>query len=82
MNPELLTIRQTAAKAKREGMYNITETGLRRWIAEGMLRVVPVGNRKLICWDTLMEFLRAGVESPEIGLPRQVRNRRGRMVRV
>ena len=82
MNPELLTIKQTAAKAKNEGMNNIAETGLRRWIADGMLRVVPVGNRNLICWDTLMEFLRTGVDSFQIGLPRQVRTRRGKVGRL
>ena len=51
-------------------------------IADGMLRVVPVGNRNLICWDTLMEFLRTGVESSQIGLPRQVRTRRGKVGRL
>ena len=80
LNPDIMTIRQAAAKAKSEGMGYVSETALRRWVADGMLRVIPIGNRKLICWDTLLEFLRTGVEAPEIGLPTKARPTRIRRV--
>lgn len=73
---ELNTIRNTAARARAEGLPLVTETALRGWIKAGLLPVIPVGNRQLICWEALLEFLRAGVISPGGGLPRPIRNGR------
>ena len=56
---QLATIRDTAARAKAEGL-GVSEKALRAWIAEGKLAFVPSGNRRLIFWPTLMAFLTQG----------------------
>lgn len=38
----------------------VAETALREWIKKGKLAFVPVGNRRLIYWPTLLAFLANG----------------------
>lgn len=47
--PKLLTVRETA----RTGI--MTESALRRWVKEGKVPHVAVGNRILINYDKLVE---------------------------
>lgn len=57
---ELATVNQTAERARTEGL-GVSETALRAWLADGKLAFVPVGNRKMIYWPTLLSFLEKGV---------------------
>lgn len=65
---ELATINQTAARAQSEGL-GVTETALRSWLAAGVLPFVPVGNRRLIYWPTLLTFLAKGVTADNTPRP-------------
>lgn len=57
---ELATVNQTAERARDEGL-GVTETALRSWLADGSLAFIPVGNRRMIYWPTLLAFLEKGV---------------------
>lgn len=54
---EVATINDTIARSKSEGL-GIPETALRRWVKEGAVPAVYVGNKALVYWPSLMEFLR------------------------
>lgn len=56
---ELATIRETTKRCKDENL-GVSETALRRWVAEGRLPVIQVGNRRLIFYPALLEFLAHG----------------------
>lgn len=73
---ELCTVRQTAERAKTEGL-GVTETALRSWIASGALAFVPVGNRRLIYWPTLLDFLAHGETVDNAPRPMYGRGSRG-----
>lgn len=72
---ELGTIKQTAERAASEDL-GVTETALRSWIAEGRLPVVAVGNRKMVYWPTLMQFLEQGQTVDNSPLPYRKRGYR------
>lgn len=56
---DVLTIRNAVLRARAEN-YDISEYAVRRWIAEGRLLVCRSGNRALIYYPSLLEFLRNG----------------------
>lgn len=60
---EVATIRNTARRAKAEGL-GVTETALRRWCKTGQLQHTTAGNRTYISWTVLLRFLgvSAGVD--------------------
>lgn len=58
---KIATIRDTVSRCQREGI-GVTEYGLRRWIKEGRLKVLWSGNRALVNWDNLMEFVSGGIQ--------------------
>lgn len=66
---ELDTIRGTVARAKAEGFY-VSEGALRAWVKDGKLPYVPRGNRKLIFWPALMEFIQTGEKRDNTPRPR------------
>lgn len=73
---QLATIRDTAARAKAEGL-GVSEGALRAWIAEGKLAYIPSGNRRMIYWPTLMAFLATGQKVDNTPRPRYGRGSRG-----
>ena len=73
---QLATIRDTAARAKVEGL-GISEKALREWVAAGKLAFVASGNRRLIFWPTLMEFLSKGQTVSTAPRPMYGRGSRG-----
>lgn len=54
--PDVLTIRETVARAKAEGLP-ITETTLRRWVRSGSIPVRSAGNKQLIYYPNLVKYL-------------------------
>ena len=56
MKSDLLSPRATVARAKAEGLP-VSETAVRRWLKTGELRAVRSGNRALIYWPSLVEFI-------------------------
>ena len=73
---ELCTIRDTAARAKAEGL-GVSENALREWVASGALAFVPVGNRRLIFWPTLLAFLAEGEKVDAMPRPKYGPGSRG-----
>ena len=73
---QLATIRKTASRAKSEGL-GVSEKALRAWVAEGKLAFVPSGNRRLIFWPTLMDFLTKGQKIENTPRPYFGRGSRG-----
>lgn len=59
MRKEVNTIRETAQRAKEEGL-GVKECQLRRWVKLGQLPSIPVGNRRYITWSALLAFLEGG----------------------
>lgn len=55
--PHMCTIAQAAEEIKASGCAVIGETALRRWIKEGAIPHVRVGNKVLINMDGLAQFL-------------------------
>lgn len=53
---DVATINKTIERAK-ETQLGITETALRRWVKDGCIPAVYVGNKALIYWPTLIAFL-------------------------
>lgn len=53
---QILTIKECAQRAKREG-YNISEYTLRRAIRSGAIPCRIVGRTYLIAWDNLIRWL-------------------------
>ena len=53
---DLATIRKTLERAKEDGLC-IGETALRRWVKTGAVHSVQSGNRALIFYPSLKEFL-------------------------
>lgn len=54
---EVNTIRGTVRRAKEEQL-GINEHQLRRWVAEGAFPCQRSGNRVLIVWSVLLDFLK------------------------
>lgn len=54
--PDVLTIRETVARAKAEGLP-ITETTLRRWVRSGSIPVRRAGNKQLVYFPNLVKYL-------------------------
>ena len=54
--PDILTIRETVARAKAEGLP-ITETTLRRWVKSGAIKARKAGNKNLIYFPNLVKYL-------------------------
>lgn len=53
---DVLTIRETVARAKEEG-YPISETCLRAWVRSGSIPVRRAGNKQLIYFPNLVKYL-------------------------
>ena len=53
---DVLTIRETAARAKAEGL-GVSEYTLRRWVKTGQLPSRSTGNKALIYFPNLVEYL-------------------------
>lgn len=56
---DVLTIRNAVLRARSEN-FDISEYAVRRWVAEGRLPVLHSGNRALIYYPSLLDFLRNG----------------------
>ena len=56
MESNLLSPRGIVARAKAEGVP-VTETAVRRWLKTGQLHAVHSGNRALIFWPTVYEYI-------------------------
>lgn len=56
---DVLTIRNAVLRARSEN-FEISEHAVRRWIAEGSLPVRRSGNRALIYYPALLDYLRSG----------------------
>lgn len=54
---DVLTIREAAQRAKREGLP-VSEYSLRGWIKTGAIPVRNIGNKSLIYFPNLVSFLR------------------------
>ena len=54
--PDVLTIRETVARAKAEGLP-ITETTLRGWVKSGAIPVRRAGNKQLVYFPNLVKYL-------------------------
>lgn len=64
---DVMTIRDTAARAKAEGLP-ISENALRVWIKKGDIPVVHAGNKQLVYYPNLVRFLTCGGrEGTQIG---------------
>lgn len=60
---DVLTIRDTAARAKAEGLP-ISENALRVWIKQGLIPVVRAGNKQLVYYPNLVNFLTCAAGGP------------------
>lgn len=56
---DVLTIRDTVARAKAEGLP-ISENALRNWIKQGKIPTVRAGAKHLVYFPNLARFLRCG----------------------
>ena len=59
LKSDVLTIRNAVLRARSEN-FDISEYAVRRWVAEGRLLVCRSGNRALIYYPSLLDFLRNG----------------------
>lgn len=59
---EVLTIRQTAERAKAEGLP-ATEYLLRKAVKTGQLPVCRVGQKQLVCWSNVLVLLTGSVST-------------------
>lgn len=55
--PDVLTIREAVKRAKEEG-YPISENCLRTWIRSGAVPVRKAGNKHLIYYPRILDYLR------------------------
>lgn len=53
---DVLTIRDTAARAKAEGLP-ISENAIRVWIKQGKIPVVRAGTKQLVYFPNLVRFI-------------------------
>lgn len=56
--PDVVTIREAAARAKAEGLP-VSEYTLRRWISTGAIPIRRAGNKMLLYYPNLARYLRA-----------------------
>ena len=56
MKADLLSPRATVTRAKSEGLP-VSETAVRRWLKTGEIRAVHSGNRALIFWPSVYEYV-------------------------
>ena len=56
MSKDVLTIHETVARSKAEGIP-VTEYTLRAWIKRGDLPVRKIGTKSLIYWPNLIAYL-------------------------
>lgn len=61
---DVMTIRDTAARAKAEGLP-ISENALRVWIKQGKVPVVHAGNKQLVYYPNLVAFLTCAAKRGE-----------------
>lgn len=54
---DVLTIREAAQRAKREGLP-VSEYSLRGWVKTGSIPVRSVGHKSLLYYPNLVSFLR------------------------
>lgn len=66
--PLVASILSTAKRCEAEGV-GVSYKTLVRWIDDGKLRFVPVGERRYINWDVLMAFLAEGEIADKSPLP-------------
>ncbi|MDR0975876.1 MAG: hypothetical protein LBM01_02870 [Christensenellaceae bacterium] len=61
--PKLRTVEQTIKELKvLDQGCQITDYALRQWMRKGKIKALSVnGNKQLIYWDSLLNFLRKGV---------------------
>ena len=57
MESDLLSPRGIVARAKAEGLSAISETTVRRWLKTGEVHAVYSGNRALIYWPAVYEYV-------------------------
>lgn len=55
--PDILTIRQAAARAKSDGL-GISEYTIRQWVRLGVVPVRKAGSKNLLSYSNLVRFLR------------------------
>ncbi len=58
----ILTIRECICRLKEDGI-SISEYALRQWIADGRIPVRKIGNRSLVYYPILLEYIRHGKDS-------------------
>lgn len=58
--PRMRTIPQADKQLKDDGIDNISAYTIRRWVKAGLIPVVHCGNKALINYDRLIEFLSCG----------------------
>lgn len=58
--PRIRTIPKAEVQLKTDGINNISAYTLRRWAKEGKIPVIHSGNKILINYDKLLEFLANG----------------------
>ena len=64
-HPEIVTIREAVQRAQRDGMP-ISENALRCWIKSGDIPVRMAGNRALLYYPHLVNYLRYGEDEKEV----------------
>lgn len=60
--PDVLTIRETVARAKSEGLP-VSEYTLRAWIKCGYVPVVRAGVKQLVYYPNLVRYITCGASS-------------------
>lgn len=61
---QLASIHETAIRCRAEG-YDISEYAIRKLVSTGELSSVKVGNKSLIYWGNLMDFIKMGNSGSE-----------------
>lgn len=64
--PDIVTIRQAAARAKADGLP-VSEYCIRQWIRLGVLPVRKAGSKALLSYSNLVSYLRC--ENGQDNLP-------------
>lgn len=60
---DILTVRETVQRAKKEGMP-VSEYTLRQWIRAGAIPVRKVGQKVLIFYPNLIKYLQCEEDRP------------------
>ena len=71
---QVATIPKTAARCKAEGI-GLSANQLRVLCKRGLLKHTQIGNKPLIYWPNLLEFLESGTPDPpppEVGTIRRI----------